>query len=246
MAANTTANCSSLPRTFACLAICAAKLCMGKTGCGEDRQLLAADQGVQSVNGRDTGLDKLLRIASGRRVHGQAVDISSSSGRISGPPSMGRPSPSNTRPSISPETPKLHGPSQEADLTVGKVDTGRVLKQLHQGIAAVDLQDLASASFRRWQALSLPARQMLHSSTPRTSIKRTGNFLYGSVFFWHFRGPPFWQSSAVSAASWQNRLIFCCQLIFFCIFITADLLTYRKLYDIIDICALFQRSRPAS
>ena len=48
---------------------------MGKTGCRENRQLLTTDQGVQSIDGRNTGLDKLLRIASRCRVHGQAVDI---------------------------------------------------------------------------------------------------------------------------------------------------------------------------
>ena len=38
------------------------KLCMRKTGCGEDRKFLSTYQGVQSVNSGYTGLDKLLRI----------------------------------------------------------------------------------------------------------------------------------------------------------------------------------------
>ena len=33
------------------------------------------DQGVQTIYGGNAGLDKLLRIASGCRVHRQAVDI---------------------------------------------------------------------------------------------------------------------------------------------------------------------------
>ena len=48
---------------------------MRKTGCRENRQLLAADQGVQTIYGGNAGLDKLLRIASGCRIHGKAVDI---------------------------------------------------------------------------------------------------------------------------------------------------------------------------
>ena len=48
---------------------------VGQTGCGEDRKLLSADQCIQSIYGRDAGLDKLLRIASGCRIHGKAVDI---------------------------------------------------------------------------------------------------------------------------------------------------------------------------
>ena len=50
---------------------------MRHTGGREDRKLLAADQGVQTINGRYAGLNKLLRIASGCRVHRQAVDIPS-------------------------------------------------------------------------------------------------------------------------------------------------------------------------
>ena len=48
---------------------------MGKTGAREDRELLAADQSIQSVYGRNAGLDKLSRIRAGCRVHRKSVDI---------------------------------------------------------------------------------------------------------------------------------------------------------------------------
>ena len=51
------------------------KLGMGQTGSGEDRQLLAAHQRVQTVDGRNTGLDEFLRVVAGRRVHRQTVDV---------------------------------------------------------------------------------------------------------------------------------------------------------------------------
>ena len=48
-----------------------------KTGSGENRQLLSADQCVQSVNGGDAGLNELGRILAGRRIHRQTVDVAS-------------------------------------------------------------------------------------------------------------------------------------------------------------------------
>ena len=38
---------------------------VGQTGAGEDRQLLTANQSVQSVNGRNAGLNELGRIVHG-------------------------------------------------------------------------------------------------------------------------------------------------------------------------------------
>ena len=48
---------------------------MRKPGCREDRQFLTADQCIQTIDRRNTRLDKLLRIASRRRVHRQTIDI---------------------------------------------------------------------------------------------------------------------------------------------------------------------------
>ena len=43
------------------------QLGVGQTGAGEDGQLLTANQGVQSVNGGNAGLNELVRGSSGRR-----------------------------------------------------------------------------------------------------------------------------------------------------------------------------------
>jgi len=42
---------------------------------GEERDLLATRDGVHGVNGRDTGLDHLLRVRALGRVDGRAVDV---------------------------------------------------------------------------------------------------------------------------------------------------------------------------
>ncbi len=42
------------------------QLGMRQAGCREDRQLLAADQGVQAIDGRDAGLDEFVRDSRGR------------------------------------------------------------------------------------------------------------------------------------------------------------------------------------
>ena len=51
------------------------KLCMGKTGAGEDRQLLAADKGVQTVDRGNAGLDKFVRVIARGGVHRQTVNV---------------------------------------------------------------------------------------------------------------------------------------------------------------------------
>ena len=163
---------------------------MGKTGCGEDRKLLSTYQGVQSVNRRYTRLDKLLRIASGRRIHGKSVDISSFLRKdlravINGTSQSVK----NTTQHIAGYT-KLHAPSQETYLAVGKIDTCRALKQLHQSIASVDLQNTASSCFAIGK-LDLTKLVKCYIFNAPYQHQRAGNFLYGPIFFWHFTGPPF-------------------------------------------------------
>ena len=68
------------------------KLCMGKTGAGEDRQLLAADKGVQTVDRGNAGLDKFVRVIARGGVHRQTVNVLQSR----------RPEPRGRRPSGGP------------------------------------------------------------------------------------------------------------------------------------------------
>ena len=75
MAANTTAKLHSVPQHLGLTGNLRRQICMGQAGAGEDGQLLSTYQGVQAVNGGNTGLDKFRRIVAGGGVHGQAVDI---------------------------------------------------------------------------------------------------------------------------------------------------------------------------
>ena len=53
---------------------------MGKTGAGEDRQLLAADQRGQAVNRRNAGVDVVAGVDTADGVDGCAVDIAAGDG----------------------------------------------------------------------------------------------------------------------------------------------------------------------
>ena len=64
-----------------------------------------ADQGGQSVDGGDAGVDIVSRIFTGYRVQWKSVDIQAASGVISLSPSMGWPIPLKVRPRISGESP---------------------------------------------------------------------------------------------------------------------------------------------
>ncbi len=51
------------------------ELGMRQTGSRENRQLLAADEGVQAIDRRNAGLDKFVRVVAGGWIHRLAVDI---------------------------------------------------------------------------------------------------------------------------------------------------------------------------
>ena len=166
------------------------KLCMRKTGCGEDRKLLSTNQCIQSVDRRYTGLDKLLRITSGCRVHRKSVDISSLFRKdLRAIIDRSAQTVKNTAQHVAGYA-KLHASSQKTYLTVGKVDTCGTLKQLHQCIASVDLQNTASSCFAIGK-LNLTKLVKCHVFNATYQHQRAGNFLYGPIFFWHFTGPPF-------------------------------------------------------
>ena len=130
----------------------------GRPEAGEDRQLLAADQGVQSVDSGNAGLDKFLRIVAGCRVHRQAVDVHALFGQDFRTAVNGAAQSVEHAAEHILGNAQLHGTAQKADLTVGQVDTGGIFKQLNQGVAAVDFQHLAAACFAVKQVQFRPVR----------------------------------------------------------------------------------------
>ena len=157
---------------------------MGQTGSREDRQLLSADQCVQSVDGGNTGLDKLLRIASCRRIHGQTVDVHAGirQNRRAVVNGIAKAVKDTSQHIL--RYAQLHAPSQETNLAVGQVDTCGALKQLYQCITSVDLQYLAPAGF---PACKLDLSQFIVGDILYAAYQhqRACNFLYSSILFRH-------------------------------------------------------------
>ena len=155
-----------------------------QTGAGEDRQLLATDKSVQSVDGGDACLDKLGRVNPGRRVHRQTVDV----------PSLFR---EDLRASVRgasqtvkyaaqhvPGHAQLQAPSKETHLAVAQVNTCGIFIELYDNFIAVHLQHFAAAFLAvcQFNLAEFVVGDALHAFHHH---QRAGNFLYGSVFFWH-------------------------------------------------------------
>ena len=162
---------------------------MGQTGAGEHGQFLAPDQGVQAVNGGDTGLNELVGIVPGRRVGGQAVDVHLLFGQ-------------NRRAAVDGIAHavkyaakhilgygKLGAVTQKADLGTGQVDAGGAFKQLDHGVGAIDLQHLAAAD-RAVGQLDFAQFVIGDVFYVADQHQRAGDFLYRAVFLNHQRSPP--------------------------------------------------------
>jgi hypothetical protein len=125
-----------------------------QAGAGEYRQLLAADQGVQAVDGGNAGLDELGGVVAGGGVHGQAVDVAVSLGQYLGAAVDGL----------------AHAVEDAAQHILGNasssgwprkrtLDCARLMpcggfEQLDDSLVALDLEDLAAADFRRGSSIS--------------------------------------------------------------------------------------------
>ena len=119
---------------------------MRQTGAGEDGQLLATNQGVQTVNSGNAGLDKLVGVVTGSGVHGQAVDIPVLLGQDVGTTVDGLPHAVEHAAQHIAGHAQLQGMAQETNLGVRQVDTGGGLEELNNSGVAVDLQHLAAAN----------------------------------------------------------------------------------------------------
>ena len=199
---------------------------MRKSGCREDRQLLSPYQCVQSVDGRHSGLDELLRIASGGRIHGQAVDIHARLRQDL------RPVVDRTAQTVKDTAEhilgyaELHAPSEETHLTVGQVDSRRTLKELYEHVASVYLEHLASSCLAAGK-LDLSELIVCHAFHTAHEHQRSGYFLYGSVLFWHLAALLYKCIGDLSSQLLVHFLIFLVKRIFMHIFETSDLLPHR-------------------
>ena len=165
------------------------QLVVRQSGAGENRQLLSADQCIQAVNGRNAGLNKLLRIGPGRRVHGQSVDVHALlRQQLRSPVNGAAHTVKHTAQHIRGYA-QLHGVPKETHLAGLQVNARGGIIELHQSIAAVDLQHLAAPllSAGKGDLGHLIVGHVFHALHQH---QRTRNLLYRSVFLRHISTPP--------------------------------------------------------
>ena len=115
----------------------------GQPRAREDRQLLAADQGVQPVDRRDTGLDEVRRLVPGVRVDRHPVDVGALLGD-DGRPAIAEAGPARRRPARASRARRRAGTASPVKRTrvSAVVDAARPLEDLDHGGLARDLEHL--------------------------------------------------------------------------------------------------------
>ena len=116
---------------------------MGKSGCGEDRQLLTPDQGVHSIDGGDSGLDEIRGAVPCPGVDSGSDDVELFLGNdlrsaVEGLSCSGE-DPSQHVPGDG----HLHGLAQEADGCI-PVDSGGTLEDLNDDDVIGGIENLSS------------------------------------------------------------------------------------------------------
>ena len=187
---------------------------MGQAGGREDGELLAAHEGVEPVDGRNAGLNELLRVVAGGGVHGQAVDIHALFGQDLGAAVDDAAEPVEDAGEHILADAELHGAAEEADLAFGEVDAGGGLEELDESIGAVDLEHLAAALFAVCEG-DFAELVINDAFDAAHQHQRAGDFFNGTVFLWHQNFSPssqrapssFWRAAITlwySAAHWSN------------------------------------------
>ena len=170
---------------------------MGQTGAGEDGQLLTAHQRVQSVNGADAGLNELVGVVAGCRVHGQTVDVLVFLGQ------QGRTAVNRLAHAVEHAAQhvgghaQLQGMAQKTNGGVPQVDAGGAVKQLHHSPVAIDLQHLAAAYL---PVMEPDLRQFVVGDALHVfhHHQGAGNFVNGTIFLHHSSSPAFLIRAAIS------------------------------------------------
>ena len=160
------------------------EICVGQTRAGEDRQLLSAHQGIQTVNGGDTRLNKLGRIESCGGIDGRAVDIQGLCGNNGSTAVDGLAHAAENATEHILGNGKLYAVTGKTHTAVCKVKTCGGIEQLYKHVAAVDLKhaaasDLAVRQLDLAQLVKLDAVHLLDKH------QRSCDLFYGSVFANH-------------------------------------------------------------
>ena len=170
-----------------------------QAGAGKDGQLLAADQGVQAVDGGDTRLNELIGVVPGGGVHGQAVDVPELLGQDGGAAVDGLAHAVKDPAQHVAGYAELQRMAQEADLGLGQIDAGGGLEKLDHGGIAVDLQHLAAADGAVGQ---LDLAQLVVGDALDLLDQHQGSvdLLNGAVFTNHSSAPPLATAASICSA----------------------------------------------
>ena len=162
---------------------------MGQTGTGEHRQLLSANQGIQSVNGGNTRLNKLAGVVPSGGIQRFAVDVHALFGDDF------RPAVPGTAHAVKHPAQHVHAyaqlntPAQEAHGAVVNAQAVAGFEHLHQGLVAVHFQHLAGTLF----AVGLGDLHQLVIGDPGDAFHQhqgAHHLFDGMVFLQHQACPP--------------------------------------------------------
>ena len=120
---------------------------MGQAVAGEDRQLLAPDQGRKAVDGRDPGADIVSWVFSGYGVQGLSVDIQPFFGKDRSQAVDGISDAVEGASQHIHGHSDLHGMASEPGVGIAECHVFRALKDLDHGFILIDLDDAAQLFF---------------------------------------------------------------------------------------------------
>ena len=162
---------------------------MRQAGSREDRQLLAADEGVQAVDGGHAGLNELCRVGAGRRVHRQTVDVAVLLGEDRRTAVDGLAHAVEDAAEHILAHAQLQRVAEKAHLRLREVDALRALEELHDRMIVLDFEDFAAADFTV-RELDLGQLVVGHAFDILDDHQRAGDLLDGLVFSNHCSSPP--------------------------------------------------------
>ncbi len=172
---------------------------MGQTGAGENGQFLSAHQRVESVDGGYAGLNELVGIVPGGRIHGQTVDIHELFRQ------QLRAAVDRLTHAVEYAAQHIAGHAhlqrmtEKTDLTVAQVDAGGAVKKLYHGAVAVHLQHLAKphGTVGQPDLRQLVVGNALHLLDHHQGA---GDLVNGAIFLDHDCSPAFLASASISSA----------------------------------------------
>ena len=162
---------------------------MGQTGSGEYGELLTSDEGVQSVDGGNAGLNELCGICSRSGVHGQTVYVTVRLGKYLRTVVDGLThSVKDTAEHILGNA-QLQRVTQKTHSRLGKVYALCGLEKLNDGSVTVYLKHLAAADLAVGQ---LKLRQLVVGDALNVIDYHEGAcyLSYGFILFNHASSPP--------------------------------------------------------